>query len=360
MDQHLKQLKLKNFMSYKEAEIEFKPGINVITGLFDSGKSNIFRAIELLRKNRPTGRRFKHNRDDSLTAEVCAKFADNTSVTFRKNKKSTYKAIVGEERKSFESGVDVPDFIKEAIRIDDINLHEQHGSPFLLWMTGGEIAKMLNRISNMEDYGDWLLKLSSLELGYSGMVKKSREAIESLKEEAKKYEGFFDSEKHIVDAEKMEKRIEKLSDELEVLLKGLDVLEESEQDRKNSQLMGRIQEIIQTLEENEALLEEREGIRAWMEFGYEALNLAEMAEKAQALLQEAEEGEAEIIKLQAEADTINLLKTAVKAEELAYKELSKAIDQYCKGLEDLGMCDQCFSEISPKTIKEIKVRLCTE
>jgi exonuclease SbcC len=42
---YIQKLKIKNFQSHHDTEIEFGPGINVITGTSDAGKTSILRAI---------------------------------------------------------------------------------------------------------------------------------------------------------------------------------------------------------------------------------------------------------------------------------------------------------------------------
>ncbi|MCU0433889.1 MAG: AAA family ATPase [Bacteroidia bacterium] len=44
----IKSIRLQNFFSFRDETIEFNPGINVLIGINGSGKSNIFKAIELL------------------------------------------------------------------------------------------------------------------------------------------------------------------------------------------------------------------------------------------------------------------------------------------------------------------------
>ena len=51
----LHSLFLNNFRSWKKSTIEFCPGVNVITGENDSGKTNILRGINWVANNRPAG-----------------------------------------------------------------------------------------------------------------------------------------------------------------------------------------------------------------------------------------------------------------------------------------------------------------
>ena len=43
---YIKEIRLKNFLSYGECRVEFSPGVNAIYGPNGSGKSNILKAVE--------------------------------------------------------------------------------------------------------------------------------------------------------------------------------------------------------------------------------------------------------------------------------------------------------------------------
>lgn len=55
----LKFLNIKNYQSWAEGAFNFHPGLNVIIGLSDSGKSAIIRALRWLVWNRPLGNEFQ-------------------------------------------------------------------------------------------------------------------------------------------------------------------------------------------------------------------------------------------------------------------------------------------------------------
>src|SRR5690554_5109154 len=52
-------LEIQNFQSHKETLLEFEPGVNVIIGPSDSGKTAILRALYWLVWNRPLGDAFR-------------------------------------------------------------------------------------------------------------------------------------------------------------------------------------------------------------------------------------------------------------------------------------------------------------
>jgi len=53
MKRYIKTITLKNFQSYKNQVIHCKPGLNLLIGTSDSGKSAILRAISFVLYNYP-------------------------------------------------------------------------------------------------------------------------------------------------------------------------------------------------------------------------------------------------------------------------------------------------------------------
>ena len=45
----IKQIRLTNFFSFKEETIDFEKDVNLLVGINGSGKSNLFKAIQLLK-----------------------------------------------------------------------------------------------------------------------------------------------------------------------------------------------------------------------------------------------------------------------------------------------------------------------
>src|SRR5687767_10377413 len=54
----LKQIRLSNFQSHADTTVDLHPGVNVIIGHSNVGKSAIFRALNWVLRNRPSGTGF--------------------------------------------------------------------------------------------------------------------------------------------------------------------------------------------------------------------------------------------------------------------------------------------------------------
>jgi DNA repair protein SbcC/Rad50 len=151
----IESIRLRNFQSHKHTRLTFTPGINVITGSSDVGKSSIMRAIRWVITNRPTGTAFASHFCDKPTTSVMLTI-DGKTVTRTRSKSINCYKLAKQEFKAVRT--DVPDEITDFINLsDDINLQGQHDQYFLLQDSSGEVAKKLNKVANL-DIIDFSLK----------------------------------------------------------------------------------------------------------------------------------------------------------------------------------------------------------
>ncbi|HCU01288.1 TPA: hypothetical protein DIC62_00575, partial [Candidatus Nomurabacteria bacterium] len=55
----LEQIEIKKFQCHDNSVINLAPGVNIISGSSDHGKTSVFRAIGLVKNNSPSGYRYK-------------------------------------------------------------------------------------------------------------------------------------------------------------------------------------------------------------------------------------------------------------------------------------------------------------
>ncbi len=156
----IKTLKIKNFECWKDVEFDFHPGINIIVGNSDKGKSSIVRAIEYNCKNKPSGTDF---RPDALTDSLPdKKIPTLVEITYKTKKKldviSRERNLTGinEYRINGKSLValrtDLPNEVFSVSKMSEINILSQHPDDqyFLLSKKPGQVAKELNKVSGLE------------------------------------------------------------------------------------------------------------------------------------------------------------------------------------------------------------------
>jgi exonuclease SbcC len=148
----IKSLDILNFQAHKESHFDFVPGVNVITGQSDAGKTSSMRSMQWAMTNRPTGDAFKNwdaSPKDSIAVEITL---DNGSVALtRENGKNTYLLTKNGEEQSFSAiKTDVPEEIKQLLNLPEGNIQTQHQSYFLLQDSPGEVARKLNELIGLD------------------------------------------------------------------------------------------------------------------------------------------------------------------------------------------------------------------
>lgn len=157
---------IKGFQSHVDSSFTLAPGLTVITGPSDAGKTAVIRALRWLAFNEPQGEAFIHtvrNPDGSVRsacdeASVAVEFTDGTVITKTRRKgKTTYTHSLYPE--PWEKA-EVPPEIKETLGLlkqsygdtfeTCLNFAFQLDPPFLLSETGSAGAKVLGKLAGTE------------------------------------------------------------------------------------------------------------------------------------------------------------------------------------------------------------------
>jgi exonuclease SbcC len=147
MSYHFTRLRVKNFGQHIDKEIYFKPGVNVIIGESESGKTTLIRALHLLLENSPRGGEKLYKSDDSK-GDVFIELEDSLGNVVSRSK--NIYTLNGEEYRAIGSGV-VPEPIRKIFGLKEINWQRQLEAHFMLFKTGNAAAMMLNQTTGMEE-----------------------------------------------------------------------------------------------------------------------------------------------------------------------------------------------------------------
>lgn len=162
MKTYIKRLSLRNFQSHRETDFEFTPGLNIIVGPSDQGKSAIIRALRWLIFNEPRGTGFI--RVGETRCQIRVEMSNGVAVErIRDESSRTNRYILevpGEEAMVFERfNKEVPLEVRRALSIQklvidrdravEINLAGQLEAPFLLEESGTTRSKILGRMANL-------------------------------------------------------------------------------------------------------------------------------------------------------------------------------------------------------------------
>lgn len=142
----IERLHIVNFQSHEDSQLEFAPGVNVIVGDSDSGKTAIIRALRWLIHNRPGGDSFRSNWGGDTRVIITT--TEQDEIERAKIKSGNIYRMNDDDFKAF--GSDVPEPIQKVLNMDAANLQQQLDSPFLISSSAGEVAAFFNRVANLE------------------------------------------------------------------------------------------------------------------------------------------------------------------------------------------------------------------
>ena len=164
----LRQVHIKNFETWIDQLIKFHPGVNVLIGNSDQGKSGIIRALKWGCRNRPSGSEFRTDtlEDDQIFTEVKMFFSEKNIISRMRNNTSPIinKYVINNSTELVALKSDVPDEIQKITRIKDINIQGQHPSEqyFLLADKPGQVAKSFNKVAGLSIMDEAFSEINSL------------------------------------------------------------------------------------------------------------------------------------------------------------------------------------------------------
>lgn len=222
----INQLKLINIQSHKKSILDFHPGLNVIVGPTDSGKSAIIRALRWLAWNRPLGDDIRSDWGGkskvSVTldgGEIISKIKDDSQIYKHSEFENPFKAF----------GTDVPEEIQKTLNLNMVNLQMQLDPTFLLSMSEGEIAKYFNKIANLEKIDKGISFTNSGITRLNSSIKNKTEDLAKAEAKLTQFDELPKLEIELEVLEEMESKIEnkqKSISSLEALINKIGEIEE--------------------------------------------------------------------------------------------------------------------------------------
>lgn len=171
-------IEIRNFQNHRHTRLVLGPGVNLIVGASDSGKSAVMRAVEWVRTNRPLGTSFmRHGAKSTDKTEVsvalltgkrtdlvCRRRAYRGGVNQYQLNNGTFGAI----------GTDVPQEIEAVLRLSDVNIQSQLSPHFLVLDSPGAVAKAISGAIHLEQM--------------DGCVKEANRRLRELQADQVRYE----------------------------------------------------------------------------------------------------------------------------------------------------------------------------
>src|SRR5512133_726261 len=145
----IKSLAILNFQSHEKSKLDFSPGVNVIVGSSDSGKTAIIRALRWIIWNRPSGDSIRSNWGGATNVLL---ETEEGIIRRAKDKTDQYELkLQGGKDLVFKAfGTSVPQEIADFLNINEINLQGQLDAPFLLSESPGAVALHFNKVARLD------------------------------------------------------------------------------------------------------------------------------------------------------------------------------------------------------------------
>ena len=305
-----KKYTLKDFKSHKDSTLNFCKGLNAIIGLPDKGKTNLFRGLLWVFNNRAPsdfirwGTSTKGKRGAEISGTASAEI-----VIERGGKEIIVSRTKGHEINQYKCGTEkfdtvnkeVPEEVKTALNLTDLNIQSQFDQHYLLFETGGFVASTFNKLTNLDRVDDIVTSLSS-ELTKTTQRKSFAE--EELEKKEKELETFTYIDKLQEDVE----IYEEISSELDSVVSG----------------RGALITLISTINENE---EAKKTIQAKVDSLHPAIKIVKKN------LNELEEIEVKLGSIGDEGDALDrIIQDLVDAQD-RFKEINSTLPTLNKELE---------------------------
>ena len=140
----IESLKIQNFQAHAKLTLKLD-AVTSITGPSDVGKSAIIRALRWVSQNQPAGDAFLKDGTEGVSVRLTV---DGHEICRRRSKGKNEYLLDGDVFKAF--GNEVPEPIRDVLRIGPENFQQQHDAPFWLSLSAGEVSKKLNEVVDLD------------------------------------------------------------------------------------------------------------------------------------------------------------------------------------------------------------------
>lgn len=286
----ISKISIQNFQSHKDSELEFVPGVNVIIGPSDQGKSAIIRALRFVLENRPLG-------DD-----ICSDWGGETNVTIEVQEGNTVSRIKDKDRNQYlinetvfkAFGHNPPEEVAQVLNMDDFNLQYQNEPPFMISLEPGQAAKVLNQAASISDIDLATKNIKSWKASAKTEKEQNERIVEHKTKELERYGALSELEGALVAVEQQERKLQ-----------------------NDQRLIGILEKHIEGIKKYKAILRHKKTVRALL-----------------TQIKEAEKIYREIEKQRQEKETLEQLQSRIKAgKERQGKDmarLEKLREEYTK------------------------------
>jgi len=161
----LQKIHIQNFQSHLNTTIDLSPGLNIITGTSDHGKSSIIRAVRWFLLNRlKKGPKLYRSYSAKAPEAMSVRLVFSDGVDIERHSSPAMNAYImnndyDNPLKAIRS--DIPAEVISAVRMNSVNIEGQHDKYFLLEDTPGHVAIKFNDVVGLEEMDDCMSESTS-------------------------------------------------------------------------------------------------------------------------------------------------------------------------------------------------------
>ena len=346
----IKKVEIENFQSHKKTILEFVPGTNVIIGESDAGKSAIFRAINWAITNRPLGDGFRSDWGGDTRVAIYTAEGD----VIERIKTATRNVYIINEKPLTAFGSEVPEQVSEILRMDEANIQSQMDVPFLLAVSPGEAARLLNKAASIDDIDYTISNLRGEYQKVSNNIKFNEGKLKDYEKQIKQYDNLPELEEKLERVEEAEKELEKHEQKLvkltQLVAEVIRIHTELEKTKNIQQIEQKFEQILSRYnqyEEQRKRLDKLEQIAQKVKVRQEYLKSTQYVEDSIALVQKVYDEYREYQTKQQTFVKLKRLIGSVAALNQSIQRIEREISQLEKEFRKLrpNECPLCGAKI---------------
>jgi|WetSurSiteA1Bulk_404760.scaffolds.fasta_scaffold00111_14 chromosome segregation ATPase len=356
MSRKIKKIRLKGFQSHKNTELELHPGVNIIVGEPDSGKSALFRSLYWLNFNRPLGDAYVDRKANECFVEVVTD--DGNSISRSKVPSSNYK--INGQNYSFV-GSSVPTELKGALNLDELNFQSQlKDQYFLVLDSPGQVSRTISDLLGFSVIDGAVASCKNKLTGLSTTINEKTLEAKRVGKVIEDTDTIHDIERSIHLIEEEGERLERCIEEVEGIRKLITSITNEQEFCSNSSLLNDINVL-----EADLLLNKGMELSTSLIHIKSLINEAEdyskkVKEEKILLLEYENKVKIEELKLicnnlknlcsevEKSKNQINTLSVEIKKVGVKIEEKS---NEYVETLNRLKICPYCFSSVNRQSVE---------
>lgn len=368
----ISKVKLENFQSYKNEIISLQPGLNLILGSSDSGKSAALRAISFVLYNTPRNKTLIHNGEKEV--KVSIQYNDGTIVSRIKGEANSVILKYPNGKKQIFEKIDnsLPEEVLEALGHppkDEFNglisYADQFSEMFLVDLSATDLPRALSSLTGIEILEESVKQLVRSNNVLEKELKSNRSNLDQFKNELSKFNQISKVELLINKTDINHKKILDLNDKFEKLsnINDLFVNNFSKKDLNNiNSIIKKIEKTNESFSVYEKLIEKNNSLTIIKDYSsgkidashFELINSVEIKiGKLKSIIDNFEQCCAKAESLERIAGEYSRVKNIGSSLMKEYKQDKSEIEILENKIEEIQkilineniICDKCGSEI---------------